>query len=229
MGFYGTLVSDGTHLNLTNFHPADGKFVPKVSAPADFVARYARFQSLIDLRQSNYSPDLPTVAGVITQMAQERGWGHYDGIFMVDTIWMQYMLEATGPIKRGGPQRALTSDNVVDVLGKQVPTLPEGPSNALQGRIGQAVWSAIQTSTLSPAAFATALSRSVGGAAHAAVDGRPRRGGVDPRPRRGGERRPGEEPALRGVGGPVGEQDRGVRCSARSMWTSRCRTRAPRA
>ena len=161
MGFYGTLVSDGTHLNLTRFVPADGKLVPPVSAPPDYVARYKDFQSLIDLRQSNYSPDLPTVAGVITQMAQERGWGHYDGIFMVDTIWMQYILEATGPISVAGLSGPLTSDSVVDVLGKQIPALPEGQSNKLQGEIGRAVWGAIQTRNLSPTAFATALSRSV--------------------------------------------------------------------
>lgn len=51
--------------------------------------RYARFQRLTDLRQSNFTADLPTAAGVITQMTEARGWSDFDGIFLVDPIWMQ--------------------------------------------------------------------------------------------------------------------------------------------
>ena len=162
MGFFGTLESDGTGLQLTKLFPTgDTPKVKAVNAPADFKARYARFQSLIDIRQANFTPDLPTAAGVITQMASELGWGKFDGIFLVDTVWMQYMLEATGPITAPGWDGAITTDNVVDVLGTQLPALPSERSNAIQASIGQAVWSAIQNGDLSPSTFATALSRSV--------------------------------------------------------------------
>ena len=162
MGFFGTLESDGTGLQLTKLFPTgDTPKVKPVNAPADFKARYARFQSLIDIRQANFTPDLPTAAGVITQMASELGWGRFDGIFLVDTVWMQYMLEATGPITAPGWDGAITTDNVVDVLGTQLPSLPSDRSNAIQASIGNAVWNAIQNGDLSPSAFATALSRSV--------------------------------------------------------------------
>ncbi len=150
------------HLNLTDLFPAGG--VPKVApvtAPPDYVARYARFESLIDIRQANFTPDLPTAAGVITQQAKRLGWGSFDGIFMVDTVWMQYMLEATGPINAPGWGGEITADNVIDILGHQLPALPSEQSNTIQEAIGRAVWHAVQTKDFSPSVFATALARSV--------------------------------------------------------------------
>lgn len=162
MGFFGTLESDGEELRLTDLFPTgDARKVPAVNASADFRARYSRFESLIDIRQANFSPDLPTVAGVVTQMASELGWGRFDGIFLVDTVWMQYMLEATGPITAPGWEGQIATYNVVDILGTQLPALPSKRSNAIQASIGQAVWDAIQGEDLSPSAFATALARSV--------------------------------------------------------------------
>ena len=131
-----------------------------MNAPADFKARYARFQSLIDIRQSNFTPDLPTAAGIITQMASELGWGKFDGIFLVDTVWMQYMLEATGPITAPGWDGAITTDNVVDVLGTQLPALPSERSNAIQASIGIiAIWPSGDSSAVSIKAMTRASTR----------------------------------------------------------------------
>lgn len=162
MGFFGTLESDGKQLQLTTLFPtADAPTVPAVHASTDFKARYARFQSLVDIRQANFSPDLPSTAGVVTQMSRELGWGRFDGIFLVDTIWMKYMLEATGPITAPGWDGQIATENVVDVLGRELPALPSEKSNTIQASIGHAVWEAIQTADLSPSSFATALARSV--------------------------------------------------------------------
>ena len=162
MGFFGMLQSRGGELALTELFATSGTpQVEPVNAPADFERRYARFESLIDIRQANFSPDLPTTAGVVTQMASDLGWGRFDGIFLVDTIWMQYALEATGPITVPGWSGEIAADNVVDVLGTQLPALPSERSDAIQASIGQAVWAAIQGDGVSPSGFATALSRSV--------------------------------------------------------------------
>lgn len=160
MGFYGTLVSDGSSLQLTELRPADGVQVPPVEAPADYVKRYAKFESLIDLRQSNFSPDLPTVAGVVTQMAEARGWGSYDGIFLVDPIWMKYMLAATGPVSVEGLGE-VSAATVVSVVGEQLPLLPKEDADRLQGELATAIWEATQTGDISPSTFATGLARSV--------------------------------------------------------------------
>ncbi len=162
MGYYGTLESDGSQLQLTELKPAGEEQVPPVDASPDYVARWARFDGLIDLRQANFTPDVPTAAGVITQMTDALGWGRNDGIFFVDPIWMSYMLEATGPVTATGWDGEITADNVVDVLGRQIPSMPDtDATDALQGQIGQAVWDAIQTRDMSPTALGTAISRSV--------------------------------------------------------------------
>jgi hypothetical protein len=162
MGYFGTLEADGSRLQLTELTPVGEELVSPVRASADYRERWARFDGLIDLRQANFTPDVPTAAGVITQMTDELGWGHYDGMFFVDPIWMSYVLEATGPVTAPGWEREISADDVVDVLGRQIPALPDTPAiDALQGRIAQAVWEAIQTRDMSPSALGTAFSRSV--------------------------------------------------------------------
>ena len=162
MGYFGVLEARGGHLHLTKFFPSDGVLVPKpVTAPADFKARYARFNALHDLRQANFCPDLPTTAKVVLQMAAQRGWGEFDGIFLVDTVGLQDLLEATGPVDLPGSGQQLSAANVIQVLGHDVFLLAEKHSNELQGAIGRAVWDAVQTRSYSATALATALSRSV--------------------------------------------------------------------
>ena len=126
MGYFGTLEADGSRLQLTG---SDGPPRPRrcrrCTPPPTTSSGWARFDGLIDLRQANFTPDVPTAAGVITQMTDELGWGHYDGIFFVDPIWMSYMLEATGPVTAPGWNGEITADDVVDVIGRQIPSLPD--------------------------------------------------------------------------------------------------------
>ncbi len=75
MGYFGTLEADGSRLQLTALKTAGSELVPPVHASADYVERWARFDGLIDLRQANFTPDVPTAAGVITQMTDELGGG----------------------------------------------------------------------------------------------------------------------------------------------------------
>ena len=109
IGYAGFLASDGSHLNLTRFFAVNRTSVARVSAPAEFRQRWARFGALVDLRQANMAPDLPTSAGVIMQMAREHKWGRFDGIFAVDAVWMRDMLQATGPITVSDWPQTITS------------------------------------------------------------------------------------------------------------------------
>jgi uncharacterized protein DUF4012 len=168
MGYYGFMDVQGGHLTLTKFFPADGKLVSPVNPPnADYKNRWARFTALQDLRQSNFEPDLPTTGKVILQMAKARAWGDFDGIIMVDPVWMQDMLAATGPITTPSWPDPITSENAVKVLAHDVFFVPdtnnngnEDESNLAQGNIGQAVWTALQTRTLSPSTFASGVAAS---------------------------------------------------------------------
>jgi hypothetical protein len=160
MGFYGFLEARETRLELTDLFPAGGEpSVKPVDAPAEYVERYGRFYSLVDLRQSNFTPDLPTAAGVILQLGAGRGWGRFDGVFMVDVVWMRDVLGALGPVRAPLWPESITADNVLPVLAEQVSVNEE--SNKIQGAIAKAVWTAFQHRDVSATAFATALAKSV--------------------------------------------------------------------
>ncbi len=207
MGFFGTLESDGTGLQLTKLFPTgDTPKVKAVNAPADFKARYARFQSLIDIRQANFTPDLPTAAGVITQMASELGWGRFDGIFLVDTVWMQYMLEATGPITAPGWDGA---DHHRQRRGRPRHAAAVAPVRAVQRDPGEHRQRGLgrdpERRSLAVGLRHRALAQREG-AAHAALVRRPGAGGARRRARRDRTRGAREEPDLGGVAGPGREQ-----------------------
>ena len=160
MGFYGFLKARKARLELSDLFPAGGQpSVEPVSAPADYVERYERFFSLVDLRQSNFTPDLPTAAGVILQLGADRGWGKFDGVFMVDMVWMRDVLGALGPVRAPSWSEPITADNVLPVLAEQVSV--DEASNRIQGQIAKAVWTAFQHRDVSAAGFATALAKSV--------------------------------------------------------------------
>ena len=161
MGYMGFLHSVNGDLTLDRFFrtPTELAKVP-VKAPEDYSKRYERYGALVDMRQSNLSPDLPTSANVTLELARDLGWGEFDGIFMVDPIWMKYMLEATGPVDTPGWPQAITADNVVQVLGRDVFTLDQNSaSDRAQDLIGTAVWNAVQTRNVPGTAMGEALAR----------------------------------------------------------------------
>lgn len=161
MGYMGFLHSDGGNLQLDRFFrtPALLAHTP-VSAPEDFSSRYGALGALEDLRQANSSPDLPSSADVTLELARELGMGSFDGVIMVDPVWMKYMLEATGPVETPGWPKAITAENVVQVLGRDVFLLDQGSaSERAQDQIGTAVWEAVQTAPVSGSAMAEALGR----------------------------------------------------------------------
>ena len=160
MGFFGVLEAKEARLELTDLFPAGGELSDRpVDAPADYVARYERFLSLVDLRQSNFTPDLPTAAGVILQLGADRGWGRFDGLFMVDTVWMRDVLGALGPVRTPAWPEPITSDNVMPVLAEEVAV--DEDADRIQAAIATSVWTAFQQRPVSATAFATALAKSV--------------------------------------------------------------------
>ena len=161
MGYMGFLESREGNLDLRRFFRTPGDIVRRpVDAPADYTKRYEQYGALEDLRLANLSPDLPTAAGVTLQLAEQHGWGTFDGVIMVDPVWMRYMLEATGPVETPGWPDAITAENVVRVLARDVFLLNNGTaSDRAQDQIGTAVWEAVQTRDVSGTAMAEALAR----------------------------------------------------------------------
>jgi hypothetical protein len=161
MGYMGFLHSQGGNLDLDRFFRTPAVLTHKpVDAPGDFASRYGVLGALEDLRQGNSSPDLPSSADVTLELARELGMGDFDGVILVDPVWMKYMLEATGPVETPGWPKAITAENVVQVLGRDVFLLDQGSaSEQAQDQIGTAVWEAVQTADVSGSAMAEALGR----------------------------------------------------------------------
>jgi hypothetical protein len=162
MGSFGMLTVRDGQLELeemiqTGDLPESAFQLEPVEASKEFEARWERFAALTDPRQANFTPDLPTAAGVILQMADQIGFGEFDGVIMVDQIWISYMLEATGPIETPAWDEPITADNAVQVLSHDV-FLSED-EDEIQKEIATSFWEAMEARSLSPDALATALSR----------------------------------------------------------------------
>ena len=161
MGYMGFLESQAGNLELERFFRTPGEIARRpVRGPSDYRSRYGRLGALEAFRYANASPHLPTSAGVTLQLAEGLGWGDFDGLIMVDPVWMRYMLEATGPVETPGWPDAITAENVVRVLGRDVFLLNNGTaSDRAQDQIGTAVWEAVQERDVSGTAMAEALAR----------------------------------------------------------------------
>jgi hypothetical protein len=136
VGSYGLLtVSDG-HVSLTQsgipasleaLLPPGGATLKGVP---DFVARYGQFDANEYLRDATFSPDLPTVASVLSQEYVQAGGVPLDGVLAIDPYGLAALLHFTGPIQVPGLPLPLTSQNAAYVLLKeQYTTFGVGQTN----------------------------------------------------------------------------------------------------
>lgn len=91
-------------------------YVDKVPAPPDYVARYGRFLANTTLwRNANMSPDVPTSAAVLAELAAKSLKRRPDAVVLLDARAIAAILDATGPA-RLPDGRTLSADNAVDEL-----------------------------------------------------------------------------------------------------------------
>ncbi|MGH9114634.1 MAG: DUF4012 domain-containing protein, partial [Acidimicrobiales bacterium] len=86
-----------------------------ISAPADYLARYGQFHPGQFFQDLSFSPDLPSVTEVISQMYAEVGHPKIDGVLVLDPRSMASMLSFTGPIDVPGLGE-LTASNAAETL-----------------------------------------------------------------------------------------------------------------
>jgi Protein of unknown function (DUF4012) len=91
----------------------------KLIAPADYVARYARFNPQIYWANIDMSPDFPTVAGVITNLYPQCGGDQIDGVISLDPIGLAALLQVVGAVEVAGWPVPISSSNVVEIVGHQ--------------------------------------------------------------------------------------------------------------
>ncbi|MGH9013074.1 MAG: DUF4012 domain-containing protein [Acidimicrobiia bacterium] len=121
IGNWGILVAENGEVRLEEFErislliQASRASDPTLHAPDDYVERYERFSPAVLWQNVNFSPDFPTVGGVISDLYAQVGEGEIDGVIAVDPQGLAALLELTGPIRVEDWPDPITSENVVDV------------------------------------------------------------------------------------------------------------------
>jgi hypothetical protein len=87
-----------------------------LTGPADYLARYGRFQPGDYLQDVTQSPNFPSSASVISQLYPQAGGAPVDGVISVDPTGLASLLELTGPVTVPGLDEPLSADNAVDIL-----------------------------------------------------------------------------------------------------------------
>ena len=117
IGSYGLLTADAGHISLTrsgpisdieNALPSGGA---KLTGPIDYLARYGAFQPGLFPQDATYSPDLPSVSAVLSQLYPQAGGTSLDGVLAIDPYGLAALLNFTGPINVPGLATPLTSAN----------------------------------------------------------------------------------------------------------------------
>jgi hypothetical protein len=165
LGFYGALAADDGSLTLETLQTAgDVPPVEPVALSPDAARRYGPFGMDTTLYAANYSPDVPTSSEAALEIADAAGIGPFDGVVWADTVWMADVLAAVGPVTSAGWPEPLTSDNLVDVMNRQI-FLTEDPvaSNAAQAQVGADIWTAVLTRPADTDVMASAMAGGVEG------------------------------------------------------------------
>jgi hypothetical protein len=103
--WYGNLTASDGHLTLSSYGDAltigaelRAMGGGKLTGPADYLARYGRFHPEDYFIDATYSPDLPTVTDVVSQLYSEVGHPPIDGMIVLDPKSLAAVFQFTGPI-----------------------------------------------------------------------------------------------------------------------------------
>lgn len=113
-------------------------------------------------RETNVTPNFPTVAPVYARMARARGLGHVDGVMVVDAYALAALVAVTGPVKLGGV--TYTAQNVIPKVFYEnylkYNTLEQRPARVdLQSRLAKRVFDSFDKRPVSATLLAQALLR----------------------------------------------------------------------
>lgn len=122
IGSWGILTAENGELDLGDvvrsavLLPSSPDEARELNAPRDFKRRYSRFLPERDLRSVNLSPDAPTNAKLIADMARQTIAGPVDGVLTIDPVGLAAVMRLTGPIAVAPWPTPITADNVAAVL-----------------------------------------------------------------------------------------------------------------
>lgn len=125
MGSFGELTAANGDLELTRSGSIEDVELPArangatLTGPQEYLERYGRFDIANYMGDAGLSPDMPTVAQVLSELYPQAGGQPVDGVITVDPVALQAMLNFTGPISVSGYPEPLTAENAADVLLRQ--------------------------------------------------------------------------------------------------------------
>ena len=120
----------------------------RLIAPADYTARYSRFDVELLWQNITMSPDFPTVARAIAGLYPQSGGRPVDGVVAVDPIALAALLEVIGPVQVPAWPEPLTGTNAVRVLLYEQYVRLEGEARVdFLGTVTEAVWRRLTTAT----------------------------------------------------------------------------------
>ncbi|MCU1496950.1 MAG: Methyl-accepting chemotaxis protein, partial [Acidimicrobiales bacterium] len=122
MGNFGVLVADRGRLDLVRtgrddeLDRAGDPATKHISGPADYVARYGRFDPAHTWANLTLSPDFPAVAQAMAELFPQSGGEAVDGVIRMDPQALAGLLRLTGPVHVEGLPLELDADNVAPYL-----------------------------------------------------------------------------------------------------------------
>ncbi|MEQ1702469.1 MAG: DUF4012 domain-containing protein, partial [Ilumatobacteraceae bacterium] len=104
-----------------------------MGGPADFLRVYGGFgfveadgtTGVVPWKNITLPPDLPLVAGAISDLYPKSGGQPIDGVFVLDPSAIAALMEITGPIQLAELQRPLTADNTQAFIERGQYELPQ--------------------------------------------------------------------------------------------------------
>jgi hypothetical protein len=134
----------------TNGVPPDDR---TLTGPADYLARYARFEPTRIWQNVTISPDFPAVGSVISQLYPQSGGSAIDGVISVDPSALARLLSVLGPVTVAPWPEPITAANAEQVLLYDQYVRLQGEDRVdFLGKVAKAVASKLTTGTLPPAA-----------------------------------------------------------------------------
>jgi hypothetical protein len=133
-----------------------------ISGPADYLTRYGPYHPQQFFQDLTYSPDMPSVSTVVTQLYAQSGGDHLDGVLAVDPEALASLLSLSGPVQVPGFGQ-LDASNAANLLLKGQYALYPDPSqqdvrrNFQQEAIRQAFQRLSTGSLPSPRSLSSAL------------------------------------------------------------------------
>ncbi|MDQ1429424.1 MAG: hypothetical protein QOF40_26, partial [Actinomycetota bacterium] len=137
-----------------------------LSAPVDYLRRYAQFQPKTTAQNVNLSPDFPSVSQALMSVAPSAGAGPVDGVMAVDPQGLAALLELSGPVRVAAWPTEIDAGNVVNVTLRDAYAVFDDNSPERADFLGDVAQAAVKQATSGELGKPAQIAKVLGKAAH---------------------------------------------------------------